>query len=183
MAGFVKKYSLSADPDTWVKEVVIANSETLKVGTWAALSSGFAKAATAGDTLAGVVIGIVTKDGTSLLNATSGQDYDGTYTHTEQSYTAAADNQTDKQVKVVLDTDPFGVWSSEPDDTIGTTTSSGSSDEYGSFTDLADYETVDENNAGNAFNVKAQLLIMGVDPDNSSNGLYMPAEHYYKVLA
>ena len=57
-----------------------------------------------------------------------------------------------------------------------TTTSTGSSDEAGSYTDLVTSYQVDESNGSNAYNVVAQLTIVGIDPSNSSNGLYTAAE-------
>ena len=57
-----------------------------------------------------------------------------------------------------------------------TTTSTGSSDEAGGYTDLITAYQVDESNGAASFAAVAQLNIIGIDPTDSANGMYTAAE-------
>lgn len=156
--------------------LIVANSETVHKGGWINTASGFADAADAGETLWGVCLEIQTKDGVPL-GAHLGSEIDGTFTPqsgaTAETYAAASDNQTDKQVKVLVNIDPSAMYYNEPDAAIGTTSGSNL---QGGYTDLISDVQVDENNNGNAFTTVAQLDILGVNPGNSAQGIYMKRE-------
>lgn len=161
---------------------IIKNSETIKTGGLVKLSSGFVAAATAGARIWGLCVGIVggvsgKNDGIPLDKQASGADYDGTYTAGPlgtQTYAAASDNQTDKQVKAVIDVSPDLVMSNTPDATIGTTSGSNLA---GNYTDIVSDVQVDEDNNSAALTTIAQLVILGVDPEDSTSGLYMIMEN------
>lgn len=153
-------------------DLIIANSQVIKTGGLVNLVSGFVDGADAGERILGLCVGIVNSNGIPLDKLTSGVDYDGTYVAGAlgtQQYTASSDNQTDKMIRARIDISPDLVMSNEPDAAIGTTTGSNLA---GNYTDIASDVQVDENNAGNAFTTIAQLYIVGVDPNDSTKGLY-----------
>lgn len=177
MARFIRRYNKNGGRAvSTLARHIITNSATVKVGGFVKLAAGFASPATAGAPIFGLCIGIESEKGIPLDSRTVDPSaiYNGTFTSGPNgSYAAASDNQTVKKVKAVIDITPDLVVSSAPDAAIGTTTGSNLA---GGYTDLVDDITVDENNNGNAFTTVAQLLILGVDPLNSANGLYMVAE-------
>lgn len=159
---------------------IIANSQVITTGGFVNLVSGFVDGADAGERIWGLCVGIVgslnlTK-GIPLDKMTSGSDYHGTYVAGQlgvQKYTAAADNQTVDQICARIDISPDLVVNNVPDSAIGTTTGSNLA---GNYTDLVSDTQVDENNAGNAFTTVATLVILGVDPEDSTKGLYQVME-------
>lgn len=174
------KYNLAGRTSGILKTVRIHDSVTLSNGDYVIINtSGFVAVATAGARLFGVVTGIVDNVGIPLDDTK--QTHGATWTASTQTVITASDNstRTTGYIQAVVDTDPLSVYSVEPDAAIGTTTSSGSSDQLGSYTDLLDEDEVDENNGGNAFNVVAQLFIWGVDPDDTTRGLYSIMESQF----
>lgn len=161
---------------------LIENSGTITVGDMvrgsydAGAADGMVELAAAGNPILGVVTGIVDKNGINLDNTRL--TLTGTWTSSTKTFVAASDNTSVDMVKAEVDIDPMSVWTAQPDAAIGTTTSSGSSDQLGSYTDIiAASDQPDENNAGNAFNTKAQLFIWGVNPSDTAKGVYSIAEH------
>jgi len=173
MARFVRRWNKRGGRAvSTLDRVIIKNSATVKVGGFVLLSSGFASPATAGAAIYGLCVGIVTQLDIPLDSRTADSSlvYDGTFVAgVNGSYAAASNNQTVKKICAQIDITPDLVVSSAPDAAIGTTTGS---DLKGNYTDLVDDITVDENNNGNSFTASAQLSILGVDPQNSANGLY-----------
>lgn len=181
-SGFQFKRNVAGRTSGIQMAFTIANSATITVGdavqgdTSSTTADGCVKLAGAGGLIAGIVVGLTDSNGIDLGNTR--QTADWTYTASTKTVTVASDNETVAKVKALVDVDPMSVWSAQPDAAIGTTTSSGSSDEFGSYTDLvAASDQPDENNAGNAFSTKAQLFIWGRDPENTARGLYSIAEH------
>ena len=173
-------YNLAGRTSGILKIVRIYDSVTLTNGDFVKIdTNGFVALATAGARIFGVVTGIVDNVGTDIENTK--QTTGATYTPSTQTVVCASDNssRTTGYVQAVIDIDPFSVFSCEPDAAISITTSSGSSDQLGSYTDLLDEDGVDENNGGNAFNVVAQLFIWGVDPSDSTRGLYSIMESQF----
>ena len=172
MAGFTYKYNLFGLPPV-TKDVVINNSITVTIGDMVyGIDGNLLALAVAGSKILGVVTGIISSDGVPLDRLTAGTDYDGTYTAggvNVGNYVASADNSTDKLIKARVLITPGEVFSGTPDATIGTTTGS---DSIGYVTDLADEDQVDENTAAANTTNTAQLAILGLDPENTSNGLY-----------
>jgi len=161
---------------------LIENSGTITVGDMvrgsydAGAANGMVELAAAGNAILGVVVGIVDRNGIDMDS--SRLSHSGTWTSSTKTFTAASTNTTVDQVKAIIDIDPMSVWSNQPDAAIGTTTSSGSSDQLGSYTDIvAASDQADENNNTAAFNTVAQLAILGVDPENTDRGLYVIKEH------
>lgn len=180
--GFQFKRNLAGRTSGILETRLIENSGTITVGDMvrgsydAGAANGMVELAAAGNPILGVVVAIVDKNGIDLDNTRV--SHSATWTSSTKTIAVATDNTTVDQIKAVVDIDPFSVWSAQPDAAIGTTTSSGSSDQLGSYTDIvAASDQPDENNAGNAFNTKAQLFIWGVDPENTARGLYSIAEH------
>lgn len=173
MARFIRRWNKRGGRAiSTLERVIIKNSATVKVGGFVLLSSGFAAPATAGAAIYGLCVGIVTQLDIPLDSRTVDPSaiYDGTFVAgINGSYAAASNNQTVKKICAQIDITPDLVVSSAPDAAIGTTTGS---DLKGNYTDLVDDITVDENNNGNSFTASAQLAILGVDPQNSANGLY-----------
>lgn len=159
-----------------IQQITIDNTETLTIGDWVRVStSGYLEVVSADTTIMGVIVGFVDRDGINYDQSKIVKE--GTWSESTQTITTDSDNRSSEKAAALVDIDPFSVWSCEPDDTIGTTTSSGSSDQLGSYTDLADEDEVDETNNGAAFNLVAQLFIWGIDPEASARGLYSIAEH------
>ena len=79
----------------------------------AAVPTAYLELAGAGGQVRGVIVDIVTKDGTTL-HAASTSDYDGTWSPSTNTYTTAADNLTDKQVKAIIQVHPWAVYSATP---------------------------------------------------------------------
>jgi hypothetical protein len=180
--GFQFRHNLAGRTTGIQRSYQIENSATITVGDMvrngydSTVAGGGLELAAAGNPILGVVVGIVDRQGIDLDNSRLSKS--GTWTSSTKTYVAASDNETVDKVQALVDIDPMSVWSAQPDAAIGTTTSSGSSDQVGGYTDIvAASDQPDENNAGNAFNVKAQLFIWGVDPENTARGLYSIAEH------
>lgn len=181
--GFSFKYNLAGRTSGILRTFIIENSATMTIGDMvrgsydSGAANGMVELAAAGNPILGVVVGIVDKDGIDMDNSrvTLSSGSWATATHTA---TTGSDNTTVDQIKAIVDIDPLSVWSATPDAAIGTTTSSGSSDQLGSYTDIvAASDQPDETNNSAAFNTVAQLFIWGVDPELSTNGLYSVAEH------
>lgn len=181
-SGFTFRHNLAGRASGIQKSFTIENSATLTLGDAVRASydtttaDGAVEPATAGSTILGFIVGFSDRNGLDLdssriVNTTT------TWTASTKTVVAGSDNETVDMVKAIVDVDPFSVWSAQPDAAIGTTTSSGSSNQLGSYTDIVDKDQPDENNAGNAFNVKAQLFIWGRDPENTARGLYSIAEN------
>lgn len=111
------KYNLAGRTSGIIRSFIIANSATITIGDMVKLSGGYIALAGANAKILGVVVGIVDKNGINLDNTK--ESIDGTWTSSSQTYVAASDNQTDQAVRVLVDIDPFSVWSIEPDSTIG----------------------------------------------------------------
>lgn len=187
MAGFIKKRSYLKNSPVAQDALIIDNSITVTIGDLVKTAATDACAlATAGAKMFGVATGFRTNPdgvvfgearGIELENADSGPDYDGTFTSggvDVGAYAAAGDNLTDKKILAVIDVDPYGIYSNTPDATIGTTVGS---NKRGYYTDIADEDQVDENNAGSlSLTTVAGMLTFGLDPELSSAGLYMIVE-------
>lgn len=161
-----------------LEDRIIANSQVITSGGFVNLVSGFVDGADAGERIWGLCVGIVTKNGSGLPldRLTPGTDYHGTYVNGPlgtQKYTAASDNQTVDMICARIDVSPDLVVSNVPDADIGTTTGSNLA---GNYTDIITDTQVDENNNTNAFTTVATLVILGVDPQNSTKGLYQVME-------
>lgn len=163
-------YNLAGRTSGIFRKMIIANSKTVTIGDFVHTAAGFLDIAATGETLLGVVVGVVDANGIGLDNTKV--SLDGTWTSSTHTYAAASDNQTVLKVCALVDVDPFSVWSCEPDATIGTTTGSNLA---GYYTDLADEDEIDESTAH--VTTKSQLYIWGVDPEDSTRGLYSIAEH------
>ena len=107
---------LGADNPVTVHQVIV-NSATVAIGEALNTVAGFAQRATAGSLVQGICVGLVTKDGIDLTNANT-SEYDGTWTESTGTYVASSDNQTDKQVKAIIVSDPFALWKNTADGTL-----------------------------------------------------------------
>ena len=158
------------------KSYIIDDSQTLHTGDMILLhTTGFVIPATAGSRILGCIIGFTDSTGLDLDNSQA-TNSGGTWT-SPNTLVTADDNTTVDQIRAIVDIDPFTIYSNQPDGTINTTSSSGKSGFKGSYVDLITASQVDETNAGNAFNVTAQLFCWGQDPENTARGLYSIAEH------
>lgn len=173
MAGFVYHGQLKGGQQSpGTMELIIANSETIYVGSAVKLSSGYVAAGTAGAKLIGICVGIVNKDGIDLGNANT-SSYDGTYTAGEAgvgNYAAAADNATDKQVKAVVVVDKDAVFKVS-------TTGLAAAQLLGFF-NLTDSVTVQAFQSGQ---VAGQLQL--VDYDSATVGYFRIAESVFDAYS
>lgn len=168
--GFTFKRNLMGRANGIRFDVIIANSATITLGDMVNAASGFAALAGAGGRILGCVVGFRDANGLDLND--SHASYDGTWTESTKTYVATSDNQTDKQIRAILDIDPFSVYSAQPDQAIGTTTGSNL---LGYYTDLP--AASDQPDQDTAATTTAQLFIWGTDPENTARGLYSIAEH------
>lgn len=109
---YVGQISGAQDPVT--VDVIVNNSVTVTVGDAVYISGGVAALATSSSDVFGIVMGIVDANGIDLDN-TSSDNYDGTWASSDSTYTAAADNKTDKKVKVKVCPDPYALWENDAD--------------------------------------------------------------------
>ncbi|RLJ02923.1 MAG: hypothetical protein DRP08_04135 [Candidatus Aenigmatarchaeota archaeon] len=144
---------------------VIKNSATITLGDAVKLDpqTGFEPADATSDKIFGYAVAFKTKKGLPLELAISGVDYDGTYTQSASgdTYVAASDNQTDKQVMVGVIPAPGVICSALLDAAKGTTTGS---DKVGCYFDIltSDSRKLDESTATTT---KAQFIsVPGVGP-------------------
>ena len=162
-------YNLAGRTSGILRSYIIGDTKTITIGDFVHLASGFVDPVAAAEPIFGVVIGITDKNGIDMDNSKVTKE--GTWTSSTQTVITDSDNTTSEQVRVLIDVDPFSVWSVEPDSTIGT---DAESDLAGSYTDLLNECEVDESDAGTTVQ---QLFIWGVDPEDATRGLYSIAQH------
>lgn len=172
-------YNLAGRTSGIIRSIEISNTITMTVGDYVLVdTAGTLGLASAASLILGVCQGIVDKNGINMdVSKESIAGSGAGWTSSTKTVVTGSDNNATDKIRALVDIDPFSVYSLEPDATIGTTTSSGSSDQLGSYIDLLDEGESDENNNGNAFNVLAQLFIWGVDPEDSTRHLVSIAEH------
>lgn len=179
MAGFEYRGQLSGAQDPVTLDMVIGNSQTIKVGDAVKLvafaSGGGVCRATATEEVLGICVGIVDKNGIDLDN-TSTDNYDGTWTSSSKTYVSSADNKTDKLVKAKVVIDKEALWYNDSAGDLA------AADEY-KFFDVADQDQIaDQNGADNA----GAFILVKRDPDNdgdASKGLFKIAEHEWDAYA
>lgn len=177
MAGIFYKGSIDGTVPAY-KDVIIKGSATVYKGSFGNFAdANLVEGADAGERIGFYIQDIVTKNGFPIAEAES-SELDGTYTAGAEgvgNYAAAADNATDKQVKAkgFFPRPGIDLFSSVPDATLGTTTGS---DSLGYYTDLTNSYIVDEDTASTS---AAQLAIVGIDPLDTTKGLYTVAESHF----
>lgn len=102
MANGLYKNVEGAGGSVPVRYRVIKNSEVIKVNDWITdESTGAANVDGVTEPILGLAVDIVTSNKISLRSSgVNTADYDGTWSASTSEYTAAADNETDKQVLV-----------------------------------------------------------------------------------
>lgn len=162
MAGFnFKKHLLGADNPAMAK-FIIANSQTITVGDAVKMASGFVQVCGANDRPMGIVAGIVDKNGIDL-NSTVADNFDGTFTRSTNTYVATSDNQTDKQVAVLVIADPYAVFENVADAAMTTAM-------IGQHFSLVDEDAIDGDT--NAATVGEFVLWDLPDADDLTKGLF-----------
>ena len=136
---------------------IVTNSVTVAISDAVSTTGGFAALGTAGNPVLGHVVGLVGKDGLSVVK-------DGTFLNNPgEAYAVASDNQTTGAVRVVVDASPDALYSAELDAAIGTTAGP-----VGVNFDLADKDTLDESTAAET---TAQYYSHGADVNATANAL------------
>jgi len=169
--GFQFKYNLAGRTSGIIRSFPIYNSLTVAVGDMVYLTGGGIGPCPATANILGVCVGLTDTNGTPISDTPL--SVSGTYTASSRQYAAAADNMTVDKVQALVDIDPFSVWSAEPDATLGTDTES---DMAGSYTDLV-ATAGDQPDEDTAATTQCQLFIWGIDPEDSTRGLYSIAQH------
>jgi hypothetical protein len=123
------------------------------------ISSGFLALGTAGATVFGHVVSIVTAEGLSPVTSGAAGAKIGSYTGT---FTATSDNQTVAKTYALVDVSQASMYSAELDATIGTTTGSNLA---GYRMDLVDEDKLDESTAATT---TAQYANVEVDRNDST---------------
>lgn len=146
-----------------LERMVILNSETIFIGGVVRLAEGGVAAADAvTDRIYGICKGIVVGN-VPIQNALS-TEYDGTWSESAGTYTAAADNQTGKRVAALIEPLlPGDTVRGELDADKGTTTGS---DAIGSYIDIltTDETKFDESSVAAT---ASQFIIVGQVPGNN----------------
>lgn len=172
--GFQFKYNLAGRTSGIQRSFIIADSATITIGDMVYLNSGYIAVCPANNPIMGVVVGFTDKDGIDLVSSKLTLTGSGaSYTASTKTVVAGSDNTSTDYLRAIIDVDPFSVWSAAPDAAIGT---DDESDKVGCYCDLVATagDQPDESDAGTG---QQQLFIWGVDPENSSNGLYSIAQH------
>lgn len=165
MSGFTLRGHLLGAANPATTDLIINNNVTVTVGDAVYASSGVAALATSSTDIMGVVAAITDANGIDL-DSTASDNYDGTWTSSSQTYVAAADNTTDKKVKVKVIWDPYAIFENDADD---------------DFADPGDlfqhYKLVDEDQIDESENAAdaGQFQLVKIDPDNEdddSKGLF-----------
>lgn len=170
--GFEYRGQLNGAENPVTISVPIANSQTITIGDAAKLQTfangGGAMRASAGSKVLGIVVGITNDDGIDLDNANS-STYDGTWTSSSQTYTAAADNMSDKKVKAIIVPDKNALWYNDAAGDLAAA-------DLLKFFDLADQDQIadqDGSDSAGAF----QLIKRDPDGDgDASKGIWKIAE-------
>lgn len=151
-----------------LKRAILTNSITSTQMDSMKVASGFLALGTASGALVfGHLLAHSTNEGVGLNTSGVAGAAMGSYAGT---YLTASDNQTVGKVKGECDISKHTVYSGTPDATIGTTTGSNL---LGYYTDLIDEDQIDESDAETGI---AQYFIWGVDPSDTTRGLYSIVE-------
>lgn len=159
MAGFEYRGQLNGGDNPVTLDVPIKNSATVKVGDMVYNDGTGATRATNTSLILGVVAGIVNNDGIDLDNAPA-DTYDGTWTSSSQTYVAAADNLTDKKVRVKVIADENALWYNDADGNFTNPT------DLHLFTMIADHDQVDESETSATV---GQVFVVKLNPDGDDD--------------
>lgn len=153
----IVKYADGASSRPLLPMLIINSAVVFQGGVVKLVAGGVDGADAVSDPIFGICQGFVVKGGmTNIDNALAG-DYDGTYS-AGVSYTASADNQTDKQVKALVEIIlPGDIIRAELDAAPGTTTGS---DLIGYFVDVltSDERKLDESNTHATNQLQFQIV-------------------------
>lgn len=153
--AFKFKKSLSGNSAPVLVRVIIDNSDVIQLGDAVKVyNAGNAEVAATGNPLAGFVHAVVDKNGLQPAPDSG----------TTDTWTVEADNETDKELAVLIDLSLDSIYSGDVDGTIGTT---GTSNKMGCSLDLTDENSIAETSATRI--ISAQLYGWGTDPDDSGN--------------
>lgn len=176
MAGFYYRGQMNGAENPVTIDALINDSATITLGDAVDVNTaGAIQPADAGDMIFGIVVGLVTNDGIPLSSAASA-DYDGTYSGYDgvvgsETYEAADDNTTDKQIRAKIIVDPFALFKN---DTAGDLALA---DDF-QFFDLTDEDQIADQE-GHATAGAFQLMKRDPDDeDDASVGLFRIAESY-----
>jgi len=166
--GFTPK-RWAQDAGATTDSFIIANDETINKGDAVRLDTdGFLVRAGANETLLGIVVGLITRDGISLDN-TPPADYGGTYTSGNvgtESYVAADDNETEDRVNALVHVGNGVAYLGRLDADLGTTAAS----VVGARFDItAAADRIDENTATVG---TAQMVCVDNDPTGDDYALF-----------
>ena len=117
MAGFRLRGHLLGAQNPAQTEVIIDNEEVMTIGDAITMVAGFAVPCGADDRIFGIVTGIITNAGIDL-DSCDADDYDGTWVSSTNTYTAAANNETVKKVKVRVIADPYALFYNDANGTL-----------------------------------------------------------------
>lgn len=171
MAGFKYVGQLNGAENPVLIDVPIMNDATITLGDAVDIhTTGGCQPADAGDKVFGIVIGLVDINGTAL-STTPSAEYDGTYSGNagqvgSETYVAASDNLTDKQIKVKLIIDLMALFENDSAGDMAYT------DDF-QFFDLLDEDQIADQD-GHATAGAFQLIRR--DADDASKGIFRIAE-------
>lgn len=135
MANVKFAYCLSGQVHPIAKGYIVDNSDVITMGDFVSLNTdGHAVLATATNPILGSVVGMVGPNGEPIAFDAGSAD----------TWTAASDNETVAQNKVLVNIDPTACYEVDFSAAIGTTSGS----KVGARFDLTDHDTVNEASAG-----------------------------------
>ena len=155
---FIVKYADGASSRPLEKLLILNSATVFKGGVVKLVAGGVDGADAVSDPIYGICKGFVVNGGSTPIDNALSSQYDGTYT-AGTSYAAAADNQTDKKVKALVEPIlPGDTIRAEADAALGTTTGSNL---IGYYVDVltTDERKLDESNTHGTNQL--QFLIVG----------------------
>lgn len=170
MAGFQYRKNLSGEIGApTLLDFIIDNSDVIQIGDMVRVNTdGHVTLATTGSTQAGVVVGVVDKNGLRI-DPDSG---------TLDTYTVASDNETVAQKKArIIPAMPDYLFFNDADDTLATAN-------LLQYFDLNDENDVDVATATDT--ATAQVRLVQLDPDgdgDASKGLFQIVESQFGTIA
>jgi len=155
-----------------VREYIIGNSKTITLGDAVTFDgSGYLQLAGAGNKIAGIVVGIVDKDGIPVFS----KNFSGSGSVSgDDTYTTASDNTTVDQVKAQIACSTDNLWYNEADSTL-------SQAEVGEYFDLT---AASDQVTGTGDTAVAQMQLVKListngGPNSNGEGLFKIAESWW----
>jgi len=163
--AFAYKTNLLGNSHPVLRKVIANNSIAVQPGDAVdCYNAGFARLATAGNAIFGIVHAVVDRYGRGVLPEEDSRVEAGDWTVASGVVTVGSDNTTDDQIALLCDVSQYSIYSADVTGTIGTTNNS---DKVGANIDVTDEDDLAETSAVRT--ISGQFYGWGTDPDDSGN--------------